>query len=79
VHDEAYDELLAATPPGWYVGKPSFHDERHEWVMYAFDPSERAVEGRRKREWTAIAPTEEGVIRSMAYCMREIAAGRVPK
>lgn len=45
MHDEAYDELLAATPPGWYVGRPMFHDERNEWQMYAFDPSERPIQG----------------------------------
>lgn len=55
------------------------HDERNEWQMYAFDPSERPVVGRRKREWTAIAPTEERGVREMARCLREIAAGRVPK
>lgn len=79
MHDEAYDELLAAAPPGWYVGKPSYHDERAEWVLYAFDPRERAKNGLRKREWTAVGQTEEQVIRSMAYCLREIAAGRVPQ
>ena len=79
VHDQAYDELLAATPPGWFVGKPSYHDERGEWVMYAFDPSERPVAGVPKREWTTVARTEEAVIWSMAYSLREIGAGRVPK
>lgn len=47
--------------------------------MYAFDPSERPVQGTRKREWIAVGPTEERVIWYMAYCLREIAAGRVPK
>jgi hypothetical protein len=47
--------------------------------MYAFDPSERAKVGLRSREWTAVAPTEEGVVREMARCLREISAGRVPK
>jgi hypothetical protein len=76
--EDAGDELLAATPPGWYIGRPMFHDERNEWQMYAFDPAERPVMGHRKREWTTVHPTEEGVIRSMAYCLREISAGRVP-
>jgi hypothetical protein len=79
MHDDAYDELLAATPPGWWVGRPSLHDERNEWQMYAFDPAERPITGRRRRAWTAVAQTEEGVIRKMPRCLREIAAGRVPK
>jgi hypothetical protein len=68
-----------ATPPGWHVGRQSEHPERGEWVMYAFDPSERAKLGLRSREWTAVHPTEEGVVREMARCLREISAGRVPK
>jgi hypothetical protein len=42
-------------------------------------PLERAVDGSRKREWTAIAGTEEAVVREMARCLAEISAGRVPK
>jgi|SRR5687768_7997484 len=36
--EQAWDELHAATPPGWYVGRPSYHNERNEWLLYAFDP-----------------------------------------
>lgn len=25
---KAWDELHAATPPGWSVGTPSYHDDR---------------------------------------------------
>jgi hypothetical protein len=50
--EEAWDALLIVVPVGWYVGKPSYHDERNEWLLYAFDPSERAVVGVRSREWT---------------------------
>jgi hypothetical protein len=39
---------------------------------------EVAVVGVRKREWTAIAPTEEAVVAEMARCLGEISAGRVP-
>jgi len=46
---------------------------------YAFDPAERAVVGVRSREWTALATSEEGVVREMARCLGEIKAGRVPK
>lgn len=47
--------------------------------MYAFDPTEKAHNGRRSREWTAVGQTEEGCIREMARCLREISEGRVPK
>jgi hypothetical protein len=56
----------AAAPPGWYVGMSSYHGERDEWLMYAFDPAERAAEGIRRREWTAIAATEEALVAEMA-------------
>jgi hypothetical protein len=79
MHDEAYDKLLEATPLRWFVGRPSFHHERNEWQIYAFDPAERPVMGHRRREWTAIAQTEEDVVREMARCLSELGAGRVPK
>jgi hypothetical protein len=69
----------AVLPAGWYVGRPSYHPERDEWLLYAFDPSERAVVGVRSREWTAVAATDEGVMREMARCLRELGAGRAPK
>jgi hypothetical protein len=78
-HEAAWDKLHAVTPAGWYVGRPSYHDRRREWVMYAFDPSERAVVGVRQREWEAVADSEEGVVREMARCLREIREGRTPK
>ena len=77
--EQAWDELHAALPPGWWVGSPSHHPERGEWVLYAFDPSERPVVGARQREWQAVADSELGVVREMARCLREIAAGRAPK
>jgi len=61
------------------VGRPSYHDERRECLLYTFDPSERPIVGVREREWTAIAQTEEGVVREMARCLTKISAGRVPK
>ncbi len=68
-----------ATPKGWYVGRPSYHNERRQWHQYAFDPSERPNVGLRSREWTAVASTEEAVVREMARCLRELGEGRVPK
>ena len=35
--------------------------------------------GLRSWEWTAVAPTEEGVVQEMARCLREIKDGGVPK
>lgn len=57
--EDAWDALHAATPRGWYVGRPNYHDERGEWQMYAFDPAELALMGVRKREWTAAAVTKQ--------------------
>ena len=70
--DDAWDALHSVVPTGWYVGRPSYHDERREWQQYAFDPSERAKLGIRSREWTAVAATEEAVVREMARGLREI-------
>jgi hypothetical protein len=58
--EAAWDELHAALPPVWVVGSPSYHDERREWVLYAFDPAERSVMGVSKREWQAVANSEVG-------------------
>jgi hypothetical protein len=45
---------------------------------YAFDPRERAQVGARPRKWTAVAPTEIGVIRELLRCLRLIREGQVP-
>ena len=73
------DEVHAVRPPAPSVGSPSYRDERKEYLLYAFDPSEPAVVGIRQREWTAIAESEEAVVREMARCLREISAGRAPR
>jgi hypothetical protein len=75
----AWDELHAALPRSWWVGTPSYHEERREWVLYTYDPSERPVVGLRQREWQAVADSEVGVVREMARCLREIGAARVPR
>lgn len=76
LHD-AWDELHALTPAGWFVGRPG---PRHggTWTMYAFDQTEKAAIGRRSREWTAQANSEVECVREMARCLREIGEGRVP-
>jgi hypothetical protein len=77
--EAAWAAIDAATPAGWPVGRPSRRDERSQWMMYAFHPSERPEMGARSREWTAGAQTELDVVRQMARCLREIRAGRAPK
>ena len=81
------DEALAAaweavhenTPPGWYVGRPSYVDRYRQWNMYAFDPAEKPIVGKRSREWTAVGQTERHCLWVMARCLAEIKAGRWPK
>lgn len=75
---DARAELHAATPPGWYVGRPS---QRHggSWAMYAFDQREKAHIGKRSREWTAVGQTEVHCVREMARCLRELSEGRTPR
>jgi hypothetical protein len=77
--EAAWSAVLAVLPPRWYIGRPSYHLERDEWLLYAFDPSERAVVGGRSREWTAIASTEVGVVQKMARCLADLGEGRPPK
>lgn len=60
------------------MGRQSLHDERHQWIQYAYDPSETPRVGVRSREWEAVAQTEVGVVLEMARCLREISGGRVP-
>jgi len=33
--EDAWAAPHAATPPGWYVGRPSEYPERREWLMHA--------------------------------------------
>ncbi len=77
--EEAWDAIHAVLPAGWYVGRPSEHPERREWLMYVYDPSERPKVGLRSREWTAIGPPEEAVVREMGRCLREIREDRAPR
>src|SRR4051794_39384745 len=73
----------STTPTRHYVGSsgdPAFEPRRAvPWAMYAFDPKENPKVGRRSREWTATGPTEARVVREMARCLREFAAGRTPR
>ena len=74
---EACDELLAALPAGWRTGRPAWN-ERREWSLYAWDARERAVVGHRTGEWTAVHPTQAGVVRELARCVRAIHDRRIP-
>jgi len=77
--EAAWNAVHDATPAGWYVGRPSYHNERRQWVQYAFDASERPRLGLRSRGWTAVAGSEEGVVREMGRCLRELREGRAPR
>ena len=72
---EAWDELFAAIPDGWAVGRPVYDHGSHVWNLYAFLLSERPKVGRRMNAWTAVHPTEVGVVRELARCLREITEG----
>lgn len=76
--EDAWGLLHAATPPGWYVGRPG---QRHggQWAMYAFDTTENAEIGKRSHEWTAVGNTEEEAVLELARCLRAIGDGRVPQ
>jgi hypothetical protein len=65
--------------PARLEGRPSHHNERREWLLYAFDPTKRPRVGIRSRDSTAVAPTEDSVLREMARCLREISVERAPK
>jgi len=75
----ARSDLHDGTPPGRYVGRPSYNERHKEWEQYAFDPRERAKVGARSREWTAVAQSEVEVVLELARCLREIREGRVPE
>jgi hypothetical protein len=47
--------------------------------MFAFDPSEKAVNGRRERQWTAVGRSELECVQEMARCLGELKAGRWPR
>ena len=77
--DRAWEALRAAAPPGWYVGRPSFHDERSVWEQHAFDATAKGKTGKRGREWTAIGRTEAACVAEMARCLAVIREGRWPR
>jgi hypothetical protein len=77
--EAAWSEVFDALPAAWSVGRPSYHDARHEWTPYAFDSFEQPEVGLRSRERTAIGASELECLREMARCLREISAGRAPR
>ena len=52
--EAAWNAVHDNTPEGWYVGRPGYEERYHQSSMYAFDPSEKPVVGKRSREWTAV-------------------------
>ncbi len=47
--EAAWNAVHDATPTGWYVGRPSYHSERCEWVQYAFESSWDRVGGAQRQ------------------------------
>ena len=47
--------------------------------MFAFDPSETPIVGKRSREWTAVGPTELRCVQEPARCLGGLKAGRWPQ
>ena len=76
---EAWTAVHENTPDGWFVGRPDHEERYRQWSMYAFDPSEKPVVGKRSREWTAVGQTELHCVQEMARCLGELKAGRWPK
>jgi len=75
----AWDAVHANTPEGWQVGRPGYVDRYREWRMYAFDPGERPLVGRRSRESVATGQTELDCVEEMARCLGELGEERWPK
>jgi hypothetical protein len=76
--DDVWRQLHAATPPGWVVGQPYVHDEAGCWGQHAYDATEAPVDGKRSREWIAVAPTQADVVVEMTRCLTELREGRWP-
>jgi hypothetical protein len=75
----AWDELHAALPKGWQVGRPHLHDERRTWEQYAWLPTGAPRGGKPKKEWIAVGATEAGCVAEMARCLVELGQGRWPR
>jgi hypothetical protein len=76
--EAAWDELHDAKPEHSFVGRPTYHDARREWVMYDVDTREKAKAGHRTHECEAVAQSELDVVREMTRCLRLIVAGEWP-
>lgn len=74
----AWDELHTATPPGWQVGRPYFHDETDWWEQYAWLPRGGGERGYEK-DWIAVGRTEVECVHEMARCLVELGEGRWPR
>jgi len=74
----AWDAVHANTPEDWQVGRPGYVDRYREWRMYAFDPAERPIVGRRSRESIATGQSELDCVKEMARLLGEIGTWRRP-
>lgn len=75
----AWDELHAALPPGWVAGRPWYREDLRTWEQYAYRPTERAIAGKRRDEWTATAASEAACVRELARCVLELRDARWPR
>lgn len=72
---EAYAELDMSTPERWKVGRATFDNDAGLWELRAIGNGVQASAG----EVARTAQTEVECVLKMAWCLREIAAGRVPR
>ena len=70
--EQAWADVHEHTPDGWYVGRPSFEHALGRWSMYAFDPSETPIVGKRSRECVAKGRTELDCVREMSRRLGEL-------
>ena len=61
------------------MGRLGYEERHNQWSMYAFDPSEKPVVGKRSREWTAVGRAELECVREMARCLGGLKEGRCSK
>ena len=72
---DAWADLDHANEPlGWTVSRPSFDNERNEWVLSAFDPQSFG-DAQKRRERRVSVPLEfgeVGAVREMARALHQV-------
>jgi hypothetical protein len=74
--EEAWDALHAATPAGWYVRRPSYHDKQARMAAVRLLPGRAALRAA-IRAATRSGPRRAGVVAEMARCRDLIRCGSV--